>query len=181
MAVFREQFQEEYFAELRKRHIKDHVTDPTSEANVQIKKGDLVIIQSDILKRNLWQLALVTEVIKSPADGKVRAARLQTKEGTTTRPLQKLYPLVEAEQLRPESKEDHPAEDAEDEKAENDEQDADEHGEADAPDDHQGAAGTVTSDSNQSDSAPASRPPRASKERAREFLKTVSQDLLKDD
>ena len=108
MAQFKRQFQEEYFNELRKRHIIDHRADPTSEANVHINQGDLVIIQSDIKKRSLWELAEVTELIKSQADGKVRGAKLRTKEGDTTRPLQKLYPLLDADQLRPRSTEKEP-------------------------------------------------------------------------
>ena len=105
MAAFREQFQEEYFAELRRRHIQDHVTDPTAEANIKISEGDLVLIQSDIKKRSLWELAEVTGVIKSQGDGKVRSAELRTKEGNTTRPFQKIYPLLDKDKLRPQQNE----------------------------------------------------------------------------
>ena len=101
IATFRKQFQEEYFSELRKRHIQDHTTDPTQEANIRISKGDLVLIQSDIKKRSLWELAEVLDVIESQLDGKVRAAKLRTKEGNTTRPLQKIFPLLDADELRP--------------------------------------------------------------------------------
>ena len=101
MAKFREQFSEEYFSELRKRQIYDSKIDPSQEANINISKGDLVILQSDIKKRALWDLAEVIDVIKSESDGKIRGAHLKTKEGTTTRPLQKIYPLLDADQLRP--------------------------------------------------------------------------------
>ena len=101
MSQFREQFSQEYFQELRQRHIYDHRMDPNPEANIQIKTGDLVIMQSDIRKRSLWELAEVTGLVNSQTDGKIRAAHLRTKEGTTTRPLQKIYPLMDADKLRP--------------------------------------------------------------------------------
>ena len=101
IAKFREQFQQEYFSELRKRHIYDHRRDPNTEANIHIQTGDLVLIHSDIKKRPLWELAEVTGVVESQADGKIRAAHLRTKEGTTTRPFQKIFPLLDADKLRP--------------------------------------------------------------------------------
>ena len=101
MAKFREQFQEEYFSELRKRHIYDNRTDPNPEANIHVKTGDLVLIKSDVKKRPLWELAEVTGLVESQSDGKIRAAHLRTKEGATTRPFQKIYPLLDADKLRP--------------------------------------------------------------------------------
>ena len=48
-----------YFSELKRRQIQDHVTDPTAEANVKIEVGNLVLIQSDIKKRSLWEMGTV--------------------------------------------------------------------------------------------------------------------------
>ena len=150
-------------------------------------------MQSDIKKRSLWELAEVTELIKSKADGKIRGARLRTKEGETTRPLQKLYPLLDAEQLRPnsvenqqESIEKEASENIEQEETEDTEQEAEnvENNESDdvnIPNTQPGTTEAAQATSNQPDLSPSNRPSRASKTAAREFLQKVSQDLLEDD
>ena len=207
IAQFRKQFVEEYFNELRQRHINDYRSDPTSEAN--IKKGNLVIIHSDIKKRSLWELAEVIAPIKSQADGKVRGAKLWTKEGITTRPLQKLCPLLDAEQLRPyraeiqpENITDETDENTEQQEPENIEQPESENTEeayenaeqeeserndnngpreVNVPDTQSRSADAIPTTSAQLDSTSPERPSRASKTKAREFLQRVSQDLLEDD
>ena len=42
--------------------------------------------------RSRWSLAVVEELITGN-DGSVRAAKMKTKQGLTTRPIVKLYPL----------------------------------------------------------------------------------------
>ena len=96
--LFKQQFQEEYLLYLRERHVKDHHPDPIEVP--KIEKGDLVLIAKDNVKRSLWDLAEVIEILPS-SDGRVRAVRLRTGQHETTRPIVKLYPLLKAKELRP--------------------------------------------------------------------------------
>ena len=87
---FRHQFNTEYLAILRQRHAYDHNLDPQEEADIQV--GDIVLMY-DQGKRNLWKRAEVLELLPS-SDDAVRAVRLRTINGETTRPLSRLYPLL---------------------------------------------------------------------------------------
>ena len=80
------------------RHQNEHHSDPIEVP--KIGKGDLVLVKDDELKRSLWDLALVQEILPSN-DGKTRAVKIKTKNGEITRPIIKLYPILTAEQLNP--------------------------------------------------------------------------------
>ena len=54
--------------------------------------GDVVLVQSETEKRVNWPLAVVT-LLNTGNDGLVHSAEIRTKEGTTNRPITKLYPL----------------------------------------------------------------------------------------
>ena len=98
LAMFKQQFQEDYMAYLRTRHKIQHHEDPLGE--VQIHVGDLVIMKHDNEKRCLWEKAEVIEILPS-SDDKSRAVRLRTKNGEVSRPIVKLCPLLTANELRP--------------------------------------------------------------------------------
>ena len=98
--MFKERFQEEYLLYLRNRHVADHHADPVEVP--KIGKGDLVLVAKENVKRSLWDLAIVTELLPSREDGRVRSVRLRIGRNETTRPIVKLYPLMRAEELRPE-------------------------------------------------------------------------------
>ena len=100
LKLFKDQFAEEYLSYLRNRHAIQHHDDPLEA--VPINVGDLVIMKSDTEKRCLWEKAEVIEILPS-SDGNVRAVRLRTKNGTTTRPIVKLFPLLSSKELRPNS------------------------------------------------------------------------------
>jgi len=63
---------------------------------VQIGKGDLVLIQEDSVKRGLWKVGIVEDLIIGK-DGQVRGASVRKvakgKPEFLKRPLQKLFPL----------------------------------------------------------------------------------------
>ena len=98
LKLFRDQFAEEYLAYLRERHAIQHHSDPIEAVAVAV--GDLVIMKSDTEKRSLWEKAEVIEILPS-SDDRIRAVRLRTRNGTTTRPIVKLYPLLSSKELRP--------------------------------------------------------------------------------
>ena len=100
LKLFKDQFATEYLAYLRLRHTIQHHDDPLEA--VPINVGDLVIMKSDTEKRCLWEKAEVIEILPS-SDGRVRAVKLRTKNGTTTRPIVKLFPLLSSKELRPNS------------------------------------------------------------------------------
>ena len=56
-----------------------------------VKVGDVVLVHNDA-PRNTWPLGIVQE-LEPGGDGAVRAARIQTKGGVTTRPIIRLYPM----------------------------------------------------------------------------------------
>ena len=95
--IFKQQFAEEYMAYLRERHKIQHHEDPLEPVPVNV--GDLVIMKSETEKRSLWDKAIVTEILPS-SDGKIRAVRLRTKTGPTTRPIVKLVPLLTHPELQ---------------------------------------------------------------------------------
>ncbi|XP_077866927.1 uncharacterized protein LOC144355733 [Saccoglossus kowalevskii] len=88
----------EYLTALRERH-------PTtgSKGNT-MKVGDVVIIHSDVDKRQKWHLGTVTKLVYGN-DQLVRSAELNNANGPTNRPIHKLYPLeiVSKELTSPES------------------------------------------------------------------------------
>lgn len=57
-----------------------------------VAKGDIIQIHDDNLPRNRWLLGVVEDLIVGN-DGQVRAARVKSRSGMTTRPIAKLYPL----------------------------------------------------------------------------------------
>lgn len=71
------------------RHIQNVKNTPTKNV---IKVGDIVLVHDDIRKRINWPLARVTRLVFGN-DGFVRSAEIKTKNGTTNRPITKLYPL----------------------------------------------------------------------------------------
>ncbi|XP_006811853.1 uncharacterized protein LOC102800452 [Saccoglossus kowalevskii] len=97
-AQFWRRWSTEYLTALRERH-------PTtgSKGNT-IKVGDVVIIHSDVDKRQKWHLGTVTKLVYGN-DQLVRSAELNTANGPTNRPIHKLYPLevVSKELTSPES------------------------------------------------------------------------------
>ena len=96
---FKERFFTEYLAVLRQRHVYDHTQGPLEEADIGV--GDLVLIKGDEHEhRMLWQMAEVTELMPG-IDQKVRAVKLRTVNGTTTRPICLLYPLLKNHDLHP--------------------------------------------------------------------------------
>ncbi|XP_070555042.1 uncharacterized protein [Ptychodera flava] len=76
----------EYLPALHERHYVK------GKAGNAIKTGDVVIVHSDDKHRLNWNLAVVEE-LKYGHDGLVRSATIRTKQGNTTRPISKLYPL----------------------------------------------------------------------------------------
>jgi hypothetical protein len=93
---FREQFNKEYLNVLRQRHAYDHQLDPQEPADVEV--GDIVIIYNEG-HRLSWKLGRVLELLPS-RDDQVRAVRLQTKAGETTRALSRLHPLLQDAEVR---------------------------------------------------------------------------------
>ena len=57
----------------------------------EIRVGEVVLIQQDIIRRALWKSGLVIEVIPG-RDGVVRMAKLRTETGIINRPIQRLFP-----------------------------------------------------------------------------------------
>ena len=96
MHAFKEQFAEEWLSELRSRHIRDHHIDPMETAIAG--RGDLVLIKHDDIKRALWDMGIIEDILPS-SDGKCRAVKVRTKHGVITRPIIKLYPLRTAAEL----------------------------------------------------------------------------------
>ena len=83
-------WKKEYLPALREMH-KSNKKGHESTTN-KIKKGDVVLVHSDIERRLHWPLAIVTEFNKGK-DGLIRPATIRTKNGICTRPITKLYPL----------------------------------------------------------------------------------------
>ena len=82
---FRKRWRHEYLTSLREHH-------KASGNNAQcIRQGDVVIVHDDT-PRTTWKMAVVTDLIAGK-DGLVRSAAIRTANGSTTRPITKLYPL----------------------------------------------------------------------------------------
>ena len=82
---FWSRWQHEYLTSLREFHRSSGNNEQT------IKEGELVMVHDD-KPRNTWKLAIIEELIRGN-DGLVRAANIRTKNGRTSRPITKLYPL----------------------------------------------------------------------------------------
>ena len=80
----------EYLSALRESHISDRGLHGQNSNNIQV--GDIVLVHSDTEKRVHWPLAIVTKLNKGN-DGLVRSAIIRTKNGVSSRPIVKLYPL----------------------------------------------------------------------------------------
>ncbi|KMQ82170.1 hypothetical protein RF55_23922, partial [Lasius niger] len=81
----RQRFRSEYLGHLREFSKGNGIQN-------NIKEGDLVLIETDNLKRLDWPLAKVLKIFPGK-DGKCRVARLKTKGGEILRPYQRLCPL----------------------------------------------------------------------------------------
>ena len=82
---FRKRWRHEYLTSLREHH-------KASGNNAQyIRQGDVVIVHNDT-PRTTWKMAVVTDLITGK-DGLVLSAAIRTVNGSTTRPITKLYPL----------------------------------------------------------------------------------------
>lgn len=79
-----ERFRKEYLSNLIQRKAEKNIPVPDI--------GDVVLVGSDNKKRYEWPLGRIVELIPGK-DDKVRVARVKTRQGIFTRPLQRLYPL----------------------------------------------------------------------------------------
>ena len=77
----------EYVRGLRERHNRKH-----KKSTFTVKKGDVVIIQSDERSRGKWPRGIVEELYKG-RDGTVRAVKLRAGKTYLERPMNHLYPL----------------------------------------------------------------------------------------
>lgn len=82
---FQKRWRHDYLTSLREFHRS------SGDTHQVIKKGDVVIIHDDV-PRMMWKIAVVNDLVIG-GDGLVRAATLRTANGTTNRPITKLYPL----------------------------------------------------------------------------------------
>jgi transposase InsO family protein len=105
---FWQRWKQEYLTSLRAFHGATGVN-----GNTKIKVGDVVQIHSD-KKRLRWKLAVVESLIRGN-DNCVRAVNLRTANGSTNRPISKLYPLEVSAEVTPDvsveepiQNEDHP-------------------------------------------------------------------------
>ena len=84
---FWDRWRKEYLTSLRERHITHGKQD-----DIQLSKGEVVIIKDDDKNRGKWKLGVVEELYKG-RDGIIRAARLKVGKNYLERALQNLYPL----------------------------------------------------------------------------------------
>ena len=93
MSQFWNRWRREYLADLREVHrIKN-------KEPVEVKLGDIVLIQDDNAKRGMWKMGIIEEIIKGKdqqiSGGKARKIA-RGKPEFPNRPLQKLIPLESA-------------------------------------------------------------------------------------
>ena len=82
---FQTRWRREYLTSLREYH-------KISGNNIQsVKKGDVVIVHDDA-PRMTWKLAVIEDLVIG-RDGLTRAVTIRTANGTTNRPITRLYPL----------------------------------------------------------------------------------------
>ncbi|XP_065658455.1 uncharacterized protein LOC136082967 [Hydra vulgaris] len=89
---FRKRFKNEYLTELREYHQSNR-----SNGCYSVSVNDIVLIESDNYKRQLWKLGRVDELIYSN-NGLIRVAKVRYiqengKSCLVTRPINKLYPM----------------------------------------------------------------------------------------
>ena len=82
---FKKRWCHEYLTSLREYH------KASGNNQRRVKKGDVVIVHDDT-PRATWKMAVVEDLIVGK-DSLVRAATIRTANGTTTRPITKLYPM----------------------------------------------------------------------------------------
>jgi hypothetical protein len=106
-----DRFRKEYLSMLVQRGNEKTIT--------VLSKGDVVLVGADNKKRFDWPLGLIVDLIPGK-DGNIRVARVKTKGGILTRPLQRLYPLEisSSDQLKRPAME-IPANEVKEKKAEN--------------------------------------------------------------
>ena len=85
LSQFWKRWRSEYLTGLREYHRT------MGSRDERIRVGDVVLIHGEG-PRIRWNLAVVEELITG-GDGSVRAAKVKTKNGLTTRPVVKLYPI----------------------------------------------------------------------------------------
>ena len=76
---------------LREQHASNRKSNSGPDYNV-VRVGDVVLIHDHVKPRLQWQLAIVT-ALNVGLDGLVRSVKIRTKNGHTSRPINKLYPL----------------------------------------------------------------------------------------
>ena len=81
----RQRFRSEYLGALKQMSTNDKV-------NYDLKLNDIVLIETENVKRLNWPLARVIALIPG-VDGEVRVVRLQTATGELTRPVKRVFPL----------------------------------------------------------------------------------------
>ena len=98
---FRSRWKHEYLIDLREFHRSK------TTREVEVKKGDIVLVMEDSYKKHQWKMGVVQQLIKGK-DDVVRGAevRISTKGKVETlrRPLQKLVPLELREKVREDDK-----------------------------------------------------------------------------
>ena len=82
---FQSRWRKEYLTSLREFHRA------VGNNQQRVKVGDVILIHDDKPRLN-WKLAVIKELVEGN-DGLVRAANVRTKNGITSRPIAKLYPL----------------------------------------------------------------------------------------
>ncbi|XP_064629255.1 uncharacterized protein LOC135488547 [Lineus longissimus] len=85
---FWERWRTEYLPALRERHLENC----GGKLENTVKVGDVVLVHSDEKRRLYWDLAIVEE-LNYGKDNLVRFVIIKTKNGRTSRPIAKLYPL----------------------------------------------------------------------------------------
>ena len=90
LSHFWNRWRREYLPDLREAHRMN------AKSSAEAKTGDVVLIQDDNVKRGMWKMGIVEEVIKGK-DGYIRGAKVRKigkgKPEILNRPLQKLFPL----------------------------------------------------------------------------------------
>lgn len=94
-------WRQEYLPALRETH-SNNTRNRSGETANTIQLGDIVLIHEDNHKRVHWPMGMVTSLRKGN-DGLVRSAEVRMKDGTTNRPIAKLYPLEVSADLQDEA------------------------------------------------------------------------------
>ena len=93
LSHFWNRWRREYLVDLREAHRINN------KEPVEVKPGDVVLIQDDNTKRGMWKMGIIEEIIKGK-DQNIRGAKVRKmargKPEFLNRPLQKLIPLESA-------------------------------------------------------------------------------------